>query len=171
MSFEDLYNTSIKKLDDYIESQSTETQRRVAVNRKKYVETNKNYFGHECSNGRELYICKGCGSLVVPVIGSKDLSYKRQLEQKTCFYCDHWSQISKRTDSKRLIIEGDLYGDGGNTTVTPYTRTSHLGFSGRVFKIRQGNKIWETNNLWHGGTVPFEFRNVLPDNAKFVHRG
>lgn len=43
------------------------------------------------------------------------------------------------------------------------------GFGGRKFTIRfnDGTEI-TTCNLWHNGEVPDEWRDKLPDTAKFV---
>jgi hypothetical protein len=79
---------------------------------------------------------------------------------------DRWARISKEVSKTRLIIDGDTYSDGGNRPC-PRVNGEMLGFGGHVFKIRQGNKIWETNNLWHGGTIPYEYRELLKDNAEF----
>lgn len=65
-----------------------------------------------------------------------------------------------------IIINGSLYTDGG---YKENTKSSYLGFSGRKFNIKMndGTEIF-TNNLWHGGEIPENHREVLCNNAVFV---
>ena len=66
-----------------------------------------------------------------------------------------------------IIIDGCLYTDGGY--VENPSSISFLGHSGRVFNIKMndGTEI-VTNNLWCGGDIPENHREVLCDNAVFV---
>lgn len=66
-----------------------------------------------------------------------------------------------------IIINGSLYSDGGYKKTS---NTSSLGFGGREFNIRMndGTEIF-TNNLCHGGDIPENHREILCDNAVFVH--
>ena len=66
-----------------------------------------------------------------------------------------------------IIIDGRMYTDGG---CRKNTSRSLLGFSGAEFKIKMndGTEIF-TNNLWHGGDIPENHRDILCDNAVFVH--
>lgn len=66
-----------------------------------------------------------------------------------------------------IIINGRLYTDGGY--VKNPESTSFLGFGGEHFNIRMNNgtEIF-TNNLWHGGDIPENHREILCDNAVFV---
>lgn len=67
-----------------------------------------------------------------------------------------------------IIINGCLYTDGGY--VKNPSNTSFLGFAGRKFNIKMndGTEIF-TNNLWSGGDIPENHREILCDNAVFVH--
>ena len=43
------------------------------------------------------------------------------------------------------------------------------GYGGKGIKIKlHTGEIIVTNNLWHNGEVPKEFRDRLPDNAEFI---
>ena len=66
-----------------------------------------------------------------------------------------------------IIVDGCLYTDAGYKK-NPIN-TSFLGHSGREFNIRMndGTEIF-TNNLWCGGSIPDNHRNILCDNAVFV---
>lgn len=65
-----------------------------------------------------------------------------------------------------IIINGNLYSDGG---YKKNEKSSYLGHGGREFniKMKDGNVIF-TNNLWHGGEIPENHREILCDNAIFV---
>lgn len=65
-----------------------------------------------------------------------------------------------------IIINGNLYSDGG---YKKNERSSFLGYGGREFNIKMndGTEIF-TNNLWHGGNIPENHREILCDNAVFV---
>ena len=65
-----------------------------------------------------------------------------------------------------IIINGNLYTDGG---YKKNVKSSWLGYSGREFNIKMddGTEIF-TNNLWHGGNIPENHREILCDNAVFV---
>lgn len=86
-----------------------------------------------------------------------------------CFSEKHWSIKEKEYLDGRpfIIINGCLYSDGGY--VKNPRKTSLLGCSGREFKIRMhnGTEII-TNNLWCGGSIPENHRDVLCDNAVFI---
>lgn len=66
-----------------------------------------------------------------------------------------------------IIIDGCLYTDGGYVKNPTYP--SHLGHSGREFNIKtnDGAEIF-TNNLWCGGDIPMNHREILCDNAVFI---
>ncbi len=66
-----------------------------------------------------------------------------------------------------LVIEGKHYRDSG-TTDSP-----HRGFAGHTFAIRElaSGRVWITNNLWHQGTIPEDFKGLFPDTHEFVKPG
>lgn len=71
-------------------------------------------------------------------------------------------QLSDRT--RAIVVKGVHYRIGS----TPYPKRG-LGFGGSHWKIRMHatNEIIDTCDLWHQGTIPEEYRQVLPDNASF----
>lgn len=164
--FEAMYAESLSRLDVYIERQVTEKQIFSAKHHKNSVVINHNFFKHCQKNGKEMYLCSCCGKLetanyVEPV-------KTQMLAELTCFHCNYWKELAAKVDNGRLIIDGHVYGDGGNKPNAQ--RTDWLGFGGHVWTIERDGKVWETNNLWSGSTIPQEFVHLLPDNAKFLPR-
>lgn len=164
--FEAMYADSLARLDAYIARQVTEKQIISAQHHKNTVVINHNFYTHCAKRGERMYLCKQCGKLET---GNYCEPHKTQmLEDETCFHCNHWKQEAIKVDPKRLVIDGHVYGDGGNQPNAQ--RTDWLGFGGHLWKIERDGKVWETNNLWSGSTIPQEFVHLLPDNAKFLPR-
>lgn len=157
-----IYEKALISLDAYIATQVTEKQISGAKHQKHHLEINKNYFIYNLIKGEAYVVCKHCGTIefgrYFEPIGS------RLLETSVCFHCDHWEQIAAKPKKNLLVIDGSTYTDGGHSI----GRKDFLGFGGHLWTIKQGNKTWQTNNLWHGGTIPNEFRDRLSDNAEFV---
>ena len=63
-----------------------------------------------------------------------------------------------------FVINGEHYRIG---TATKPSRSNGMGGDFHRIKTFTGQVI-DTVDLWHQGTVPEEFRSLLPDNAKFV---
>lgn len=86
-----------------------------------------------------------------------------------CFAEKLWRIREKEyIDGKHfIIIDGCMYTDGG---YRENERSSFLGHSGRKFtiKMNDGAEIF-TNNLWCGGDIPENHREILCDNAVFVY--
>lgn len=82
-----------------------------------------------------------------------------------CFHIHYWREIIAEKE-QHIIINGECYCDGGE--VEHPSRYMFLGFGGRRLWIRffDGREI-TTNNLWHQGKIPEEFRDQLPDTAEF----
>jgi hypothetical protein len=111
-------------------------------------------------------ICHKCGqqdkcSFMEPTGG-------RMKEHKLCFNCNFWIEIIEKYHSKgtSIIVKGSHYVDGGHVQ-NPRDRNG-LGFAGHMWTIKKDGKTFFTNNLWHQGTIPEHFRDVLKDNAEFV---
>lgn len=107
--------------------------------------------------------CKCCGSPFGTTYHEPIDSKLRELN--ICFSCNFW--YDKMKMKNRIIINGTMYGDGGNG------KTDAIGFKGhggREFKIEflEDGRILETNNLWCNGDIPQIFRDKFPDNAKFL---
>lgn len=108
----------------------------------------------------KTYTCKCCGK-----------TYKKRHSPEAylgnnCFDCSFWLCKTDYPDyvaNRRAIINGDHY--------MAYAETDGIfrGSGGRRFIIQFfDGRIIETNNLWHQGTIPDRFRELLQDNAVFV---
>lgn len=161
--FESMYEKSMLLLDEYIKTQVTDEQIAEVKHQKSHVVMNKNYYKQIAIKGDHIHVCKSCGALESATF--TEPSKSQLIENETCFHCNHWYQIANSTDKTRLVINGRTYKDGGNS---PNSRKDFLGFGGHKWKIERDGVVFETNNLWSGGTVPNEFRSMLPDNAIFV---
>ena len=83
---------------------------------------------------------------------------------RDCFKTKYWLMIVAEKHL-HIIVDGTCYciGSHGNSN------TDMNGFGGSLFKIEKyDGRIIETNNLWFQGDIPEEFKEQLPDNAKFV---
>lgn len=165
--FEKMYAESLARLDDYISRQVTEKQIFSAQHHKNIVVMDKTYFASKAkSEPDSIYLCQFCGRMETATY--TEPTKQQMLAGQSCFHCNHWQQIAAKHDPKRLVIDGHVYGDGGNQPNAQ--RTDWLGFGGHVWKIERDGRVWETNNLWSGSTIPQEFVHLLPDNAKFLKR-
>lgn len=74
-----------------------------------------------------------------------------------------WSEkISMRNDPNVARINGNHYIIGGGKGATK-------GMSGAKHTIQfDDGRVVETDDLWHQGEIPVDFRQVLQDNAKFI---
>lgn len=93
---------------------------------------------------------------------------KELFENKWCFDCHFWEEkVRWAATSEKLClrIDGHHYVANG---IVP--RGFGMGFGGRLFKykILATGEVGETNNLWHQGTIPDNFKERLPDNAVFI---
>ncbi|WP_186187951.1 hypothetical protein [Burkholderia gladioli] len=162
--FESMFEESLKRLDAYIATQVTDRQISQAKGRRHHVEQNKLFWKNQVLKGNPLIQCRQCGAI-------ESLQYcephkSQMVESGKCFHCNHWDQEAKKADPRRLIIDGHIYSDGGNQPNA--SRKDWLGFGGAVWKIERDGRVWQTNNLWSGSTVPQEYRDSFPDNARFV---
>lgn len=80
-----------------------------------------------------------------------------------CFGKWFWA---KTLDDEAIIISGRCYHDCGRVDKN---YRGFVGFGGHEWNIQLNNgSIISTNNLWHQGTIPEEYRTEHPDNAKFI---
>lgn len=110
-------------------------------------------------------ICSICGKEF------KKPSYCRPYDDvcgSNCFVEKLWRMREEDylNGKQYIIVNGNLYTDGG---YKKNEKSSYLGHSGRRFNIKMNNgtEIF-TNNLWHGGEIPENHRNILRDNAVFI---
>lgn len=162
--YEALFAESLLKLDAYIATQATEKQIFQAQSRRRHIEQNKAHWKYRIDKGERFHLCRQCGALDSG--GYREPIATRMRESGLCFHCDYWEQEVVKSDPNRLIIDGHIYGDGGNRPNEP--KKHLLGFGGSVWTIERDGNIWQTNNLWSGSTIPQEYRERMPDNAHFV---
>lgn len=82
----------------------------------------------------------------------------RMRRDTLCFICAFWEVSAEK--SHDLVIDGCIYSAGKG--IGP-------GMAGRKFEIEyfDGRRI-TTNNLWAGGQIPPQYRDKIPDTAKFL---
>lgn len=75
-----------------------------------------------------------------------------------------WNDQMQNRDNS-VNIAGVQYRIGS----TPYPKKGY-GFGGDHFRIKllENGDIIDTADLWHQGTIPEEYRDILQDNAIFV---
>lgn len=82
-----------------------------------------------------------------------------------CFHDHYWMQRVNRQDvPTQVVVNGCVYQIGDENS-----SSSFRGFDGRKFEIEffDGRRV-VTTNLWYNGEIPEKFRELLPDNAKFI---
>lgn len=118
-------------------------------------------------------VCEVCGSpMQTSVVGKKDIC------SDLCFKKDYWNELV------RFRFNGDTTKDnrpvarinGVHYIIEDEENSKnilHKGFNGSKFKIeficgpRKGECIL-TTNLWEQGDIPDDFKDSLPDNARFL---
>lgn len=109
--------------------------------------------------------CRICGNKFE---GRSWGSYPDICSSSDCFDKALWLDRQEQHQKKLfIIINGTMYSDGGN--VENPNRYQMLGYGGSRFNIKMndGTEI-STNNLWCGGEIPEENREVMSDNAIFI---
>lgn len=105
--------------------------------------------------------CRECGRLFTT--NYSEPSKRQMLAAHVCFSCNHW--LGFVGNRKGIRVHGRHYMDGGNTTGE---NKQWNGFGGDIFKVCMADgKKFQTNNMWHQGTIPEHFKYRLPDNATF----
>lgn len=122
-----------------------------------------NWIKYQFEQDKDHKFCKECGCV-----------YFQDLERNECFHCDFWMKrlgkyVAQTTSKKMmLVIDGNVYSDGGATP--PNQTKKYNGFGGSLFtiKLKETGEVWTTNNLWHGGPIPPNFHDKMPNNAEFI---
>lgn len=88
-----------------------------------------------------------------------------------CFSCSCWENIYRKykDNPNWVIIEGQSW--IACPTRTDYNRNCPIGIGcgGRWMTAKKENgETIKTNNWWNQGDVPECFRDVMPDNAKWM---
>ena|SRR6478736_1485071 len=106
--------------------------------------------------------CKECGAEVT--LEWCDPYPALLTEYNICFNCNFWREYVERKDDPEICrVNGSHY-----VIAPPTSNKFGVGYGASKFKIKKGDKIIETKNLWHQGTIPKHFAARLPDNAEFV---
>lgn len=95
-----------------------------------------------------------------------DKTHYNSIKEGMCFKCTFWTEITEEYNiQKTFVVDGIAYTPAKRNNI----KTRWNGYAGREFLIKtlSGNLI-DTNNLWHRGTVPEHFKDVLKDNATFL---
>ena len=103
--------------------------------------------------------CEICGKQI-----EKSQYYDNVICSNQCFEALYWLERIKNKDSKKqVVIDSVVY-----QIESEHDISSFRGYDGKKFVIEffDGRKVF-TSNLWHNGTLPKAFRELLPDNAKF----
>lgn len=103
-------------------------------------------------------ICKICAKEERIDSFSKPLQ-SELLRHGMCYSCNKWRKLKKKYEKgKAFMIDGLMYEIGDDA--------DFLGFDGRIFHIKCGNKEIVTDNLWYVGRPPQKW--MMPDNAQFI---
>jgi hypothetical protein len=165
-NFRNLLPKSIIEMVKYRDTQVTNDQKLDVLHQMDHVLKNVDHLLWCVNEGQDVKLCKNCGAMHA---NNYIKAVKERMDRLGfCFHCAYWvDQVEKFPTSSWLIINGHIYSDGGNKPGANSNDTP-LGFAGHKWKIERDGKVWETNNLWSGSTIPQEHRAALPDNAKFV---
>jgi len=90
-----------------------------------------------------------------------------QVQQFTGHHDDFWLVQLNKDDARRVVVNGCHYRLGPDRPDTP---KELKGFAGRYWDIEylDGRPPVVTNDLWYQGKIPEKYRQLLPDNARFV---
>lgn len=106
---------------------------------------------------------------MVCIVCGKEFNCKRYYGEYSdccsseCFTKKFWNNIVEEKD-EHVVVDGTCY------AIAPAPINGFYGFGGRKFKIKMFDtrEVIETNNLWCQGEIPAEYREKLPNNAKFI---
>lgn len=98
-------------------------------------------------------------------------------EKKCCFHCAFWyniHEVDKDTDDLSIPVVVN-HSHWSYPLSNPIRFEQSHGWSYRPVPTMQyilfeDGRVAETNQLWHHGTVPEHFYNLMPNNAVFIDR-
>ena len=94
-------------------------------------------------------------------------STKEELESEhICFTCNHWRNLYEQDKTNpHFIVKGTHYIPDDEDS-----KSYFRGFGGSLFVIQlQDGRITKSTNLWCQGDISPEWREKMPDNAKFLY--
>lgn len=117
-------------------------------------------------SGTYAYFCSCCGKPA----STNYFGNERMIEHKLCFGCNLWDKRSQDQASSIIAMyQGSLtlFSKGSNTA--PHN-TKHNGFGGSLFKFRRykDDSVVMSNNMWHGGSISYFWRDKFEENAVFL---
>lgn len=116
---------------------------------------------------RDWVVCSVCGHAANT--NYIEPTKTRLIANQMCFTCDHWAQWIE----KRKMAPGDYIVVGGTAYhIVPDEKPSYHGFvghGGALFRIKRGDVVSESRNLWNNGRPSKWWRDRIPDDATFVH--
>lgn len=163
-TFDELWAEAQQKSAEYLASRTTPETRTDVKHNIHMMNVNENHYRwvHE-QTPEKIVVCKICGILCTSNYSAPTGPYMQ--EHQVCFSHAFWEERAVRHQVEpSLVINGHVYGDGGESS----DRSQFLGHGGHRFYLKQGDRVWTTNNLWSGGCIPEEFRERMPDNAEFL---
>lgn len=107
--------------------------------------------------------CVICGKEI-----KKSLYSNKVLCSNECFEIDYWNKFVQNKDSSNIVRINGIHYTLGKETNEP---KKWKGFAGRKFVIlfNDGRKV-TTTNLCCNGEIPKDFKDKLPNNAKFIEK-
>ena len=111
------------------------------------------------------FVCTCCGKEDDPDSFINGETKSMMIEKTVCFSCAYWyTKVSTINDPEIAIIDGRYYAVGH-----ALPGAGVAGFGGRKFiiKFNDGREV-TTFDLWNGSSIPPEFLEMFPDNAKFI---
>lgn len=110
----------------------------------------------------EKIMCRICKQEVC-VDGFIESQRERLLNAGICHKCDSWvANWQIRNDPETVRINGNHY-----RIHTGESRFKGMGGAEITIRFKDG-RVVHTDNLWHQGTTPSQFKVVLFDNAEFI---
>lgn len=93
-------------------------------------------------------------------------STRKELEDNhICFTCNHWRNLYEHDKTNiHFIVNGEHYiPDNENS------KSRFRGFGGALFVIQSlKGTITKSTNLWYQGKISQYWRELMPDNARFL---
>jgi hypothetical protein len=103
----------------------------------------------------QIVTCPQCGVRHIPE------SNRITKGGTSCFHCMFWAhRMEQYLDGELMVIEGTCYSWGA----------TH-GYGGREFTITTEDGVTTQRGLWNCGTIPWEYRAVMADNAHWGPTG
>jgi len=110
----------------------------------------------------KTYTCRCCGKTYIKNFDPE------VYPEGNCFECSFWLERvrwGEENDQTQVIVNGHHYTIG----IDDSNDFGPKGFGGRQFVVQFfDGRLISTNNLWTQGTIPNQFREMLPDNAVFL---